>query len=88
MINHGRVESTVRPDEVHLDESHVWVATDIAEVNRPALEENEEGFTGFEYDLKQFTKDEYILHRMDEEKTETNLALAEIATLVITGGAL
>lgn len=89
MLDFGKTESTVRPQAVVLDTDFVWVASNIAEVTRPAVSEEDVDFVGFEYDLVMFTKDEYILHKMDHDKVQSELALAELATLVISmGGAI
>ena len=83
MIEHGNVQSTVKPEELIVDENSVWVTSDIKEVT-------EEEFEGFEYHLVQYTKDEYILHTEEQrklDKMENDLAIVELAETLI-GGAL
>lgn len=82
MVDHGRVESNVRPNRLELDEFSVWVAENIKEEQREMEDETETIFT---YDLKQYTKDEYILERLDSNKTSSDLAIAELAEAMIGG---
>lgn len=77
MIEHGKVRSTVQPEPMLIDEHSVWVHSNITEVS-----ENE--FIGFEYDMKQYDKDEYIKllseknQTLEQQLTDTQLALCEI----------
>lgn len=72
----GKTYSTVKPDPVSLDEVHVWVAENIKEHTK----KTDSGFeyTEFEYDLTVYSKDEYILHKMNANQENTDLALAQI----------
>lgn len=86
MKEHGLVRSTEKPERLVVDENSVWVAEEINEVSENLEEENE--FIGYEYQLKQYTKDEYIVYldvQRELDKTETNLALAELATVALGG---
>jgi hypothetical protein len=65
MINHGTVRSTVKPSALEIDEYSAWVASNILPVQEEGTEE-EPGFTGYQYDLVQYDKDEYI--RLLDEK--------------------
>jgi len=82
MVNHERVRSTVKPDALVIDESSVWVHTNIAEVNENVGAENE--FTGFEFDCIQYGKDEYIKlisdknDSLEQQITDAQLALCEL----------
>lgn len=82
MVNHGTVKSTVRPSELVIDESNVWVHTNITEVSENVGQENE--FVGFQYDCIQYGKDEYIKLMseknviLEQQLTDTQLALCEI----------
>lgn len=81
MINHGKVQSTIKPEALEIDENSVWVAENIKVVSNT-------DFEGFEYDLTQYTKDEYIqsLDERDKMKSDALLELSEmVATLA--GGA-
>ena len=75
MIDHGLVRSTIKPDVVIVDEHNVWVNSNIKEVEENVGEENE--FIGFEYNMVQYTKDEYI-KVLNTQLTDTQLALIEI----------
>lgn len=59
MKNYGKTRSTVRPEEKVIDEFSVWIASDIEAVSESGIY-NQEGFIGFEYNLVQYDKDEYI----------------------------
>lgn len=82
MVNHGTVKSTVRPSELVIDESSVWVHTNITEVSENVGQENE--FVGFQYDCIQYGKDEYIKLMseknviLEQQLTDAQLALCEI----------
>lgn len=58
MVDYGKVRSTVKPDPIVIDEFSVWVHTDIQSVSKNVGTENE--FVGYEFNMKQFDKDEYI----------------------------
>ena len=64
MKDYGRVRSTVRPKPMVIDEFSVWIHKNIIEVK-----ENE--FIGYEYDMIQYEKDEYI--ELLSEQNETFL---------------
>ena len=59
MKDYGKTRSVERPEEKVIDEHSVWVASDIEEVSEAGVGD-QEGFTGFEYNLVQYDKDEYI----------------------------
>lgn len=59
MQQYRKVRSTQQPETQVIDEFSVWVAENITPVNEPGIGE-QEGFVGYEYDLTQYTKDEYI----------------------------
>ena len=77
------MRSTQQPETQVIDEYSVWVAENITPVSEPGTDE-QPGFVGYEYDLTQYTKDEYI--KMIDEKnaaletqvTDTQLALCEV----------
>ncbi|WP_202946818.1 hypothetical protein, partial [Rhodanobacter spathiphylli] len=54
MKDYGRVRSTISPKPMVIDEFSVWIHKNITEVS-----ENE--FIGYEYDMIQYEKDEYIM---------------------------
>ena len=81
MIEHGKVKSTVAPEPLVIDEVNVLVHSNIVPVEEVV---GEETFKGFEYDMIQYDKDEYIRIMAEQNKTlgsqmtETQLALIEI----------
>jgi hypothetical protein len=79
MTNYGKVQSTVKPEPMVIDESSVWVHTNIQPVEETV---GEETFSGWEFDMVQYTKDEYI-RMLDTQLTDTQLALVEVYELII-----
>jgi len=83
MKDYGRTRSTVRPEEKVIDEFSVWVASDIEEVSEAGVGD-QEGFTGFEYNLIQYDKDEYIKlmdeknASLEQQMTDTQIALCDV----------
>lgn len=81
MIEHGKVKSTVAPEPLVIDEVNVWVHSNIVPVEEVV---GEETFKGFEYDMIQYEKDEYIRIMAEQNKTlvsqmtDTQLALIEM----------
>lgn len=83
MQQYGKVRSTQQPETQVIDEYSVWVAENITPVSEPGTDE-QPGFVGYEYDLTQYTKDEYI--KMIDDKnaaletqvTDTQIALCEV----------
>ena len=77
MINHGNVQSTVKPQPFEVTTENVWVAENIQEVKT-------DDFEGFSYDLTQYSLQEYTLNSIDArvamEKllTDTQVAIVEI----------
>lgn len=47
MIDYGKQRSTVKPDELELTETKVFVSSNITEVNEPETDEYS-GFTGYD----------------------------------------
>lgn len=89
MTNYGRVRSTVKPENIVIDDFSVWQHTDIQEISENVGEENE--FIGFEYTMIQYEKDEYI-KQMDEKNqqlegqiTDTQIALCEAYEAILGG---
>ena len=83
MKDYGRQQSTVRPLDVEITQSKVFIASDISEVHEPGTEDMP-GFEGFEFGLVEYDKDEYIKLQADKnselESTllDTQLALCDI----------
>lgn len=82
MVDYGKVRSNVEPAPIVIDEFSVWQHTDIKEVSENIGKENE--FVGYEFNMIQYTKDEFILKQtsdnaaLGDEITQTQLALTEI----------
>ena len=81
MKEYGKVRSTVQPEPMVVDEVSVWVHSNITPVEEAV---GEETFGGFEYDMIQYEKDEYIRimaennQSLEVQLTDTQLALCEI----------
>ena len=86
MINYGKVRSTTKPEPIVIDEFSVWQHTNIQPVSENVGEENE--FVGFEYEMIQYGKDEFILNQAAEKEvlqqqvTDTQLALCEVYEMI------
>ena len=82
MTDYGTVRSTVKPDEVEIDEYSVWVNTNIREVE---VQTENEIHTEYEYNQVRYTKDEYIKlldernSMLEAQLTDTQLALCELS---------
>lgn len=78
MINHGLVQSTVKPDHIRYDDYSVWVADNI-------VEKNTDDIIAWEYNLTQYKIEEYNTEPTQEERLQAlELAMLEI----ILGGSL
>ena len=76
MVDYGRVRSTVKPEPIVIDEFSVWQHTNIQDASENVGEENE--FVGFEYNMIQFTKDEFIL-----QQAAHNAELGELVNTIL-----
>ena len=82
-----KVQSTIKPEPVEIDEYSVWLSTNIQEVTM--TDEEGQEYTEYEYDLTQVSKDEYILQLHDDQrqvKLENDLAIADLAETLFGGG--
>lgn len=83
MINHGKVRSTIEPERLVIDEYSVWITENVEEIEVEDEIINDKGETEkvtttmYEYDLVQYTKDEYILIQ-SSQMTDVEMALVEI----------
>lgn len=83
MIDYGKQKSTVRPEELELTETKVFVSSNITEVNEDETD-GQPGFTGYEFDLIEYDKDEYIKIQVEKnadlenEITQAQIAMCEI----------
>lgn len=81
MKDYGKVRSDVKPQEKEFDEYSVWINENITEV---AVSDEEREYTEYEYNQKQYTKDEYIQLLDDnnaelaQQITDTQLALCDV----------
>lgn len=86
MKDYGRVRSSIKPESVVIDDFSVWQHTDIQEVSENIGKENE--FVGYEFNMIQYDKDEFILKQATENAaiqqqiTDTQLALCEVYELM------
>lgn len=76
MVDYGKVKSTVKPEPIVIDDFSVWQHTNIQDVSENVGEENE--FVGFEYNMIQFTKDEFIL-----QQAAQNTELGELVNTIL-----
>lgn len=84
MKDFGRQRSTVSPEPMVVDEFSVWVYSNIIPV-----EENigEGTFIGFEFNMIQYGKDEYIKTMAEKNSTiETQLANTQLALVELYEG--
>lgn len=81
-----KVQSTVKPQAVEIDEFSVWIAENIQEVT--VKDEEGKEHIEYEYELIQLEKDEYTLklqQELESSKTQNELALAELASAILGG---
>lgn len=76
MVDYGKVRSTVKPEPIVIDDFSVWQHTNIQDASENVGEENE--FVGFEYNMIQFTKDEFIL-----QQAAHNAELGELVNTIL-----
>lgn len=88
MKDYGKTRSTVRPEEMVIDEFSVWIHSDIKAVSEPGTDD-QEGFTGFEFNMVQYDKDEFIMQQaqknasLEKQIDDTGLALCEVYEMLI-----
>ena len=86
MVDYGKVRSTVKPESIVIDDFSVWQHTNIQEVSENVGEENE--FKGFEFNMIQYTKDEFILQQaaenvsLSQQVADMQLALCEVYEMI------
>lgn len=86
MVDYGKVRSTIKPESVVIDDYSVWENTNIEAVSENAGTETE--FNGFEYNMVQYDKNEYILKQaqtnaeLSDQLTETQLALCDVYEMI------
>jgi hypothetical protein len=86
MVDYGKVKSTIKPESVVIDDYSVWENTNIEAVSESVGTETE--FNGFEYNMVQYDKNEYILKQaqanaeLSDQLTETQLALCDVYEMI------
>jgi hypothetical protein len=86
MVDYGKVRSTIKPESVVIDDYSVWENTNIEAVSENVGTEAE--FNGFEYNMVQYDKNEYILKQaqanaeLSDQLTETQLALCDVYEMI------
>lgn len=76
MVDYGKVRSTVKPESIVIDEFSVWQHTNIQEISENVGEENE--FVGYEFNMIQYSKDEFIL-----QQAAQNAKLGELMNTIL-----
>lgn len=76
MIDYGRIRGSEQPQEVEITESAVFIASNIIPYQKVIDDHNIEGY---EYDYKEYTKDEYI-QLLNDNNTQAIAALQEELT--------
>lgn len=88
MIDYGTQRSTVMPSELELTETKVFVYSNIVSISEVGTEE-QPGFVGYEFNLVEYDKDEYIKLQvqqntaLEQQITDTQIALCEVYELMI-----
>jgi len=83
MKQYLKVRGAQQPEAKVIDEFSVWIAENITPVSEPG-EDEQPGFEGYEFDLTQYTKEEYINliskknSTLEKQVTDTQLALCEV----------
>lgn len=87
MKNYGTQKSAVKPLEVEITETKVFVASNISQVQLESMEGQEAG-SEYQFELVEYDKDEYI-HLISEKNNslemqveETMIALCEVYELL------
>jgi len=92
MIKHGTTYSSIRPQGIEINESKVFVATNIVETTG----ENDHGdfLTYYSYDLDEYDKNEYMGMlaekniQLEQELLNTQMALCDLYEAMEKGGSL
>lgn len=84
MQKYLNVESSERPETIRMDTEHVYEAENIREIE--VTDEDGNKTMQYKFNLTVYEKDEYILVRLDRDKANTDLAIAQIVTGL--GGAM
>lgn len=77
MKDYGTAKSSIKPEEIVIDEYSVWVKTDITRTTG-----------GWEYHMVQYSKDEYLAlmdeknAALEEQLTDTQIALCDVYEMI------
>jgi hypothetical protein len=71
MIDHGKTRSTIKPEQLVIDEYSVWIHSDIQSIHEM---NSDHEFNGYEYNMIQYDKNEYI-QMIANRNNETNNVL-------------
>lgn len=88
MTDFGKTRSTLKPEELEITESLVFIASNIQTIKEDGTDGNP-GFEGYEYDLKSYDKDEYIKIQAEtnasltEQMIQTQLALCDVYEMMV-----
>lgn len=88
MVDHGKTRSTVKPETIVIDDYSVWEHTNIKDVSENV---GEEKFVGFEFDMKQYSKEEFILKQaqekdvLEQQLEDAEMALCELYEMIDQG---
>lgn len=83
MKQYGTQRSTVKPDDVEITESKVFVYEDVTEVTVKNPESDDESIM-YEFTMTEYDKDEYIRLQaeknasLEEQMTQTQVALCDV----------
>ena len=86
MVDYGKVRSSIKPESVVIDDYSGWENTNIEAASENVGTESE--FNGFEYNMVQYDKNEYILKQaqanaeLSDQLTETQLALCDVYEMI------
>lgn len=81
MNDFGKTKSAIKPDKMVIDESSVWIHSNIESITEHI---GDATFKGYQYDMVQYDKNEYILMMSEKNSqfetllTDTQIALCEI----------
>jgi hypothetical protein len=82
MKDYGTVRSTVKPEAMVVDDFSVWINSDVKAVSEKGTDK-QEGFTGFEYQMIQYDKDEYI-KLMSEKNSNLESQLTDTQETIVS----
>lgn len=74
MKQYGRIESTIEPKPIDIDDLSVWISENIDKIER-------DGMTLYQYDLVQYSKNEYIIELSNRDKVKSD-ALLELSSMM------